>query len=314
MGASLSNSNKKTVFTPKPIFQYPIFLTSTITSQYLEYSDVRYLARDPFSHNFYISSPGNGETIVFSHNGKKSKIKHTSRFDISTNPYTFRPSFSICPLVCSPLMLISHRRAVAVCDMDGHLVTMIECSELDSEEQLIKACADSTSIIYTLSQVIRLGAVRGQITEISCQLTVTENFHFGANHIAVARDMCKLGSRLFVLHESEKCVLVFSVDGTLISALVSTLPRHFPNAIFNPMQMVVDSKQNIIISSWGEDTISLINSKGHIVSTVNPTSKVPFSKPTGLYLDELNQTLYCLTKGEQPQLLSIKIPSEFEMF
>ena len=315
MGASISGAKH-----PAPQYKEPIVLDCSIRFRPLIYSDARYLTRDPVLHNFYISNSITRESIILPlYDEAEYRINHVfcKNAPCSLNPYNARSTLSAHCLPYQSILLVTYHSLIAVCSMDGDLINTFQLKQIKSRslgEQLIVVCADSLDAIYVLYHVNEYGCLRGEITEISCQFIKQEIFTFGVNRIKVARDMCKLRNKLYVLHESEICILVFSVDGVLLSALVSGLAHDLPNAIYIPMHMTVSSKGNIITSNWGNNTISFMDKMGNVVANIQCSKENPFSKPSGLYLDEIKRILYCVTQGKNPQLLSIELPSSMETF
>ena len=304
---------------PTPQYKDPLLLNCRITKRPLGYSDVRYLTRDPVLENFYISNSLERETILLPLNcSEEYKINNCwSKPRDPIGPYNDRPTLSTHCLPYQPVMLVTYQSFIAVCSMDGDLINRFHSKQINTrlyEKQLLGVCADSLDAIYVLSQVNYHGSVRGEITELSCQFTEREMFSFGVDRIKTARDMCKQRNKLYVLHESERCILVFSVDGLLLSALVSGLARDLPHAIYIPMHMTVTSEGNMITSNWGDNTISFIDKKGNVIAFIQSSAETPFSKPSGLYFDKSKCTLYCVTQGLNPQFLSIKLPPYMEAF
>ena len=296
----------------------PLSIYCNIKSQPLSINEPRYLTRDPSSHNFYISNSVKRESILLASNDNvEYVITHPTRFlPYHRNPFNDKPTLFTHCLTSRNIMLIAYHYDLAFCSLAGQLISHIHFPYLGNYHiyQVVAVCADSLDVIYVLSRVNYQGAVRGEITEISCRFGVQERFMFGVETIKVPRDMCKQNMKIFVLHESYKCVLVFSTDGICLSALVSGVARDLPNAVQIPMNLTVTSNQKIILSNWGDNTISFVSKTGNVVANIPLYSHVHYFLPSGLFLDEVTRVLYCVTGGEHPQLLSIKLPDSMRRF
>ncbi|KAI6655780.1 hypothetical protein LOD99_1922 [Oopsacas minuta] len=296
----------------------PIKLDCSIISRPINFEDPRYLTHDPLSRSLYISNSLSGKSVLLPNNvDSEYVINYPTRFlprlpRDHRYPNIDRHTLHTECLSSYNIILVSLSSTLLLCSLDGQLISVIQYvhPRRFSEVSLLAVCADSLDVIYLLYTVNYQGNVRGEIIEISCTFTSQERFAFGIDHIKVARDICKRKNKLFVLHESDRCILVFSIkDGILLSALVSGLASDLPNAVHIPMNLTVTSNNNIILSNWGDNTISFIDSKGNVIANINLSSgKIPYFKPSGLIFDEITRVLYCVVRGMHPQLLSIKLP------
>ena len=308
-----------TLFSRTEVPLDPISIYCNIKSRHLSIEDPRYITRDPVSHNFYFSNSIKRESILLTSNDNvKYVITHPTRFlPYQRNPFVDKPTlFPLC-LLSRNIMLIAYHSDLAFCSLDGELISHIRFPSSGTYppiDQIVAVCADSLDVIYVLSRVNYRGVERGEITEISCRFEVQERFMFGVEIIQVPRDMCKQNEKIFILHESDKCVLVFSTDGVFLSALVSGVARDLPNAVQIPVNLAVTSNRNIILSNWGDNTISFISKTGNVIANISLYSHVHYFQPSGLFLDEVTRVLYCVTRGEHPQLLSIKLPDSMSRF